>query len=54
MSGTPGKANRTLPVLSVMMHQAELGTFARKGRTPAATCGDTRRCCASGSCRWTN
>ena len=54
MSGTPGNANRMLPVLSVMMQQAELWDLRRKGRTPAATCGATGWLHANGSCRWTS
>ena len=54
MSGTPGNANRTLPVPSVMMRQAELWDFVPRAPTPAATCGATRRPRASGSCRWTS
>ena len=40
MSGTPGNANRTLPVLSVMMRQAELWEFRPQGSNP---CRDMRR-----------
>ena len=34
MSGTPGNANRTLPVLSVMMRQAELWDLRPQGSNP--------------------
>ena len=34
MSGTPGNANRTLPVLSVMMRQAELWNLRPQGSNP--------------------
>ena len=34
MSGTPGNANRTLPVLSVMMRQAELWDIRPQGSNP--------------------
>lgn len=34
LSGTPGNANRTLPVLSVMMRQAELWEFRPQGSNP--------------------
>ena len=34
LSGTPGNANRTLPVLSVMMRQAELWDFRPQGSNP--------------------
>ena len=40
MSGTPGNANRTLPVLSVMMRQAELWDLRPQGSNP---CRDMRR-----------
>ena len=40
MSGTPGNANRTLPVLSVMMRQAELWELRPQGSNP---CRDMRR-----------
>ena len=40
MSGTPGNANRTLPVLSVMMRQAELRDLRPQGSNP---CRDMRR-----------
>ena len=40
MSGTPGNANRTLPVLSVMMRQAELWDFRPQGSNP---CRNMRR-----------
>ena len=40
MSGTPGNANRTLPVLSVMMRQAELWDLRPQGSNP---CHDMRR-----------
>ena len=40
MSGTPGNANRTLPVLSVMMRQAELWDLHPQGSNP---CRDMRR-----------
>ena len=40
MSGTPGNANRTLPVLSVMMRQAELWDLRPQGFNP---CRDMRR-----------
>ena len=40
MSGTPGNANRTLPVLSVMMRQAELWNIRPQGSNP---CRNMRR-----------
>lgn len=40
MSGTPGNANRTLPVLSVMMRQAELWDLRPHGSNP---CRNIRR-----------
>ena len=40
MSDTPGNANRTLPVLSVMMRQAELWDLRPQGSNP---CRDMRR-----------
>ena len=40
MSGTPGNANRTLPVLSVMMRQAELWELRPQGSNP---CRNMRR-----------
>ena len=40
MSGTPGNANRTLPVLSVMMRQAELWDLRPQGSNP---CRNMRR-----------
>ena len=40
MSGTPGNANRTLPVLSVMMRQAEFWDLRPQGSNP---CRDMRR-----------
>ena len=40
MSGTPGNANRTLPVLSVMMRQAELRDLRPQGSNP---CRNMRR-----------
>lgn len=40
MSGTPGNANRTLPVLSVMMRQAELWDIRPQGSNP---CRNMRR-----------
>ena len=40
MSGTPGNANRTLPVLSIMMRQAELWDLRPQGSNP---CRDMRR-----------
>lgn len=40
MSGTPGNANRTLPVLSVMMRQAELWGLRPHGSNP---CRNIRR-----------
>ena len=40
MSGTPGNANRTLPVLSVMMRQAELWDLRPRGSNP---CRNMRR-----------
>ena len=40
MSGTPGNANRTLPVLSVMMRQAELWDIRPQGSNP---CKNMRR-----------
>ena len=40
MSGTPGNANRTLPVLSVMMRQAELWDIRPQGSKP---CRNMRR-----------
>ena len=40
MSGTPGNANRALPVLSVMMRQAELWDLRPQGSNP---CRDMRR-----------
>ena len=42
MSGTPGNANRTLPVLSVMMRMAELWDIRPQAPIPAATCAATR------------
>ena len=39
-SGTPGNANRTLPVLSVMMRQAELWDLRSQGSNP---CRNMRR-----------
>ena len=54
MSGTPGNANRALPVLSVMMRQAELWDLRPQGSNP---CRDMRRyriSRASGSCRRTS
>ena len=40
LSGTPGNANRTLPVLSVMMRQAELWELRPQGSNP---CRNMRR-----------
>ncbi len=40
LSGTPGSANRTLPVLSVMMRQAELWDLRPQGSNP---CRNMRR-----------
>ena len=40
MSGAPGVANRALPVLSVMMRQAELWDLRPQGSNP---CRDIRR-----------
>ncbi len=40
LSATPGNANRTLPVLSVMMRQAELWEFRPQGSNP---CRNMRR-----------
>ena len=40
LSGTPGNANRTLPVLSVMMRQAELWDLRPQGSNP---CHNMRR-----------
>ena len=40
LSGTPGNANRTLPVLSVMMRQAELWDLRPQGSNP---CRNMRR-----------
>ena len=40
MSGTPGNANRTLPVLSVIMRQAELWNLRPQGSNP---CRNMRR-----------
>ena len=40
LSGTPGNANRTLPVLSVMMRQTELWDFRPQGSNP---CRNMRR-----------
>ena len=40
MGGTPGNANRTLPVLSVMMRQAELWDIRPQGSNP---CRNMRR-----------
>ena len=40
MSGTPGNANRMLPVLSVMMQQAELWDLRPQGSNP---CRNMRR-----------
>ncbi len=40
MSGTPGNANRTLPVLSVMMRQADLWDLRPQGSNP---CRNMRR-----------
>ena len=40
MSATPGNANRTLPVLSVMMKQAELWELRPQGSNP---CRNMRR-----------
>ena len=40
LSGTPGNANRTLPVLSVMMRQAELWNLRPQGSNP---CRNMRR-----------
>ena len=40
LSATPGNANRTLPVLSVMMRQAELWDFRPQGSNP---CRNMRR-----------
>ncbi len=40
MSGTPGNANRTLPVLSVMLRQAELWDIRPQGSNP---CRNMRR-----------
>ena len=40
LSGTPGNANRTLPVLSVMMRQAELWDIRPQGSNP---CRNMRR-----------
>ena len=39
MSATPGNANRTLPVLSVMMRQAELWDFRPQGSNPCRARG---------------
>lgn len=54
LSGTPGVANRALPVLSVMMTAAEPWDLRPRAPTPAATCAATRPRRASGSCRRTS
>ena len=40
MSGTPGNAHRTLPVLSVMMWQAELWDLRPQGSNPNSAAED--------------
>ena len=54
MSATPANANRALPVLSVMLTQAELWDLRPQGSTPAAKSAVTRPSGVRGSCRSKN